>query len=934
MNSSQSNPTEQQLRHAMVSIGSCPDFDSALQCLLHRAIELTGMDCGAVYLIETDRAVLRHQHALKPELLSEFATRPLSLGYIQAALGNPSDLIDVAAQFPDYAHLGNRLGTPHLYSIALQAGAEPFGFMNVASSSPVPPAPALLEFLRILAHETAFTFVRLRTEARLREALSQLEGTLESTADGILVADSRGRMTRFNRKFAQMWQLPTDLLESGDDTRALQFVLAQLTEPARFLSKVQELYGQPEAVSFDVLEFKDGRVFERYSQPQWIGREVVGRVWSFRDVTASKRAELALREQHALLAHVIDGTGVGTWQWNIQTGETRFDQRWAQIVGYTIEELSPTSIQTWLKLVHPDDLQLSEAALQRHFAGETERYDCECRMRHKDGSWVWVHDRGKVFQRDADGSPRLMSGTHTDITERRVAAQKLQDQEMQLRRLGDNLPAGVVYQLLADESGGRRFAYVSAGLERVTGIKPEEALADASVLYRQILPEDRLIVDTREAECLRTMSNFSAEVRIRKPDGEVRWIYLHSAPVRMPTGTTQWDGLVLDITEHKLLEERVRHSQKMEGIGHLAGGMAHEFNNILGAITLRLDLLRLVTREPETREIAGEMQALSTRAADLIRQLLAFSRRSVLQREPVDIGALVARQAKILGRLLGERIRLTVDCGSDLPAGFADAGCIEQVLLNLCLNARDAMPATGTLSIRVQAATISSAALTPRRERRAGRFLCVEVSDTGCGMTPETLDRLFEPFFTTKVVGKGTGLGLATVRGIIEQHEGWVEVDSTPGQGSTFRVFIPVAAERNGRPGIATFAPQPATARILIVEDEPAVRRAAKALLTHHGYEVLEAADAREAFVLWEQFSGQIDLLYTDMVMPGELTGKQLAEHLLAEKPSLRVIVTSGYNTTVSEVGDLAENTIVYLPKPCPPAMLTTMIQRCLGPRS
>lgn len=390
---------------------------------------------------------------------------------------------------------------------------------------------------------------------------------------------------------------------------------------------------------------------------------------------------------------------------------------------------------------------------------------------------------------------------------------------------------------------------------------------------------------------------------------------------------------VRDISEHKRLEEQFRQAQKMEAIGQLAGGVAHDFNNILTIIHGHASLLLAGGNLPEgsTRSAQQVIQA-AERAAGLTRQLLAFGRRQILQPKRLDLNEVVSNMTKMLGRLLGEDIALQLKYSPCPALVQADAGMIEQVLLNLAVNSRDAMPNGGVLSLRI--AVFENYASSDPAAWGTGcrRVVCLSASDNGVGIAPENLERIFEPFFTTKPVGKGTGLGLATVYGIVKQHQGWIEVESQPGKGTTFRVFLPAVdgSLENGvkQPAEETVRGGPET--ILVVEDEAPVRELVCNILATYGYHILQADSGSHALKVWQEGKEKIDLLLTDMVMPDRVNGRELAEKLWAERPELKVIFTSGYSAEAVGKDFVLQRGLNYLQKPFEPRKLAMTVRDCL----
>jgi PAS domain S-box-containing protein len=477
-----------------------------------------------------------------------------------------------------------------------------------------------------------------------------------------------------------------------------------------------------------------------------------------------------------------------------------------------------------------------------------------------------------------------------------------------------------------------RILFVNQALLDTYGYSESEMLGQGPQLFRpaKTVPDpeqDAVFQGTLRGE-------WHGEVVNRRKDGTEFTVELWTSVVRDRTGApTAMVGVARDITARKQLEEQFRQVQKMDAVGQLAGGVAHDFNNILAAMMMNLDLLQEVPNQGrEIHEGLTDLETQTRRAASLTRQLLMFSRRSVLEMQVLNLNEVVDNLLRMLGRLLGEHIRLIFDQSPHRPHVEADAGMLEQVVMNLAVNARDAMPrggritfTTGTLEIGLEPEG------TPPR-RPAGRYVQLSVSDTGCGMEEATLKRIFEPFFTTKEPGKGTGLGLATVHGIVAQHRGWVEVESSVGQGTTFKVILP--ATTKGLPGSSAPAEKDGFIRgretILLVEDEGSVRQMAARVLRQLGYPVLEAGNGQEAMKVWQEQAGQIDLLLSDMVMPEGLTGMDLAEKFQQDKPSLRIILSSGYTVEMVGQGRPTAKGFVYLQKPYHVEELSRVVRDCL----
>jgi PAS domain S-box-containing protein len=1072
--------------------------------------------------------------------------------------------------------------------------------------------PSVVEMTLRYAAERARTLRALRrSEEQAQQALSLLAATVESTADGLLVVGRNGRITRYNRKFAEMWRIPDAVLASGDDDAAIAHVLTQLKDPDAFLARVRELYDQPDAESYDIIEFRDGRVFERYSQPQRLDGRPIGRVWSFRDVTAARQATTALQREHDLLTAIIESTGEAVFAKDLEGryllmnsfAAALLGTTPAAVVGRTDAELFDAErarsftaadrlvVATGTAVVL-DDLHrgpqgehymlvrkgplrdragrvigvigVARDITERRRAEEAVRASEE-RYRHfiehsTEGVWRLEFDEpvpvavpeddllahiyraahvaecndamarmhgfarardivgarlGDVLppgdpqnegvlrafirsgfrladaesrQLGRDGAERVLLndlvgvvahgrlvrcwGTQRDVTARK-RAERIQTATYQIseaantsasldelfpaihRIVAELMPAENFYVALLSEDGRQlTFPYhvdasdtdfsprpVGRGLTEyvlrsaqpllatpavwedlhrrgeadligppsidwlgvplLAGDRPfgalvaqsyhegvrygeeeqriltfvagqvaaaiarqrtAEALRAAEERYRAFieqtsegvsrieldppvpvdLPEEQLIDAIYGAaviaECNDAMAHMyglgsarelsgtrladlhalddpanresvrsfvragfrhvDAETHERDRHGRVR-VFLNTSVGFVERGrlVRVW-GTQRDVTERRLLEEQLRQAQRMEAVGRLAGGIAHDFNNILTAILGTSDLmLRELPPEHPARADVQEIRKAAVRAADLTRQLLAYSRRQVLAPQVIDLNAVVAGLGPMLRRLIGEDIELTTSLATGIPAVRADPGQIEQVILNLAVNARDAMPEGGRLTIETALVRFAAADAGRPANVPAGEHVSLAVIDTGHGMTPDIRAHMFEPFFTTKEVGKGTGLGLATVYGIVEQSGGHIVVDTAPERGTTIRLFFPPATERPTPPP-PVVAQRPAAAAtaatVLLVEDEDVVRLFTRRALETAGYRVLAAASGAEALAVATAHHGPIALLVTDVVMPG-LGGREVAERVAAARPGIRVVFTSGY---------------------------------------
>ena len=640
----------------------------------------------------------------------------------------------------------------------------------------------------------------------------------------------------------------------------------------------------------------------------------------FRDITARADAEAALRESEARFRQLAETIREVFWMCDARTGEILYVSPAVEALwGRSAAELS-ASPNAWAATIHPADRDRVVAA--NAAIGTTGRYDAVYRLQRPDGTERWVHDRGFPV-RDAAGVMYRVAGIAEDITELRASEDALRESERRLRLITDTAPDPVI---AADASG--RITHANPAAERAFGW-PAAALVGQPLTV--LIPERLHAAHATALARVRAgagQRDRTLELAGQRRDGtefpaEVALGAAGAGPDRHIT------AVVRDVSARKALEAQLRQAQKMEAVGRLAGGIAHDFNNLLTAILGYVALARpRVGADATLAADLDEVRRAGERAADLTRQLLAFSRKQVLQPRVVDLGAHLHDMERLLARVLGEDIRLVRDVPETLGRVRVDPGQLHQVVVNLAVNARDAMPQGGTLTLAAADVSVDAARAAPLA-LPAGRYVELRVTDTGVGMDAATQARLFEPFFTTKGPDRGTGLGLSTVYGIAAQSGGGVEVTSAPGAGTTFRVLLP-RADHSVAPD-APPAPPPASGSetILVVEDEPAIRRVVIRALAAQGYTVLEAANAAAALAVADTHVGALDLLLTDVVMPGD-SGALLAARLRAQRPAMRVLFMTGYPREALAPHGVVPEDVALMPKPFTPEALQLRVRAVL----
>jgi PAS domain S-box-containing protein len=644
-----------------------------------------------------------------------------------------------------------------------------------------------------------------------------------------------------------------------------------------------------------------------------------------RDVSERRAAQLAVQKSEAELQRVLGSVSAYLWSAEFDAaGRPRgryYSPGVERVTGRPVEFFLPGP-ERWLSAVHPDDRPYVRARYDALLGGALDHDENEFRMVRPDGGTVWVHASVRVHT--PVGGGRRLDGVVIDVTERRLAEEAAHSSEERFRAVVEQIADGVAL-LTADGT----IAYASHTAADILGYALEELRGHA--FLGLIHPEDQPRCGELFAELLaRPGPPLMAEFRCRHKGGSWRLVEargknrLDDPAVRAVVATFR------DVTERRALEARLYQAQKMEAVGQMAGGLAHDFNNLLTAVLGNLSLLAAGLPEGDPgREFVTGAERAAQRAAGLTGQLLGFARRTVLRPRPLSLNATVDEVLAMLRRTLDPRIQIEVRPAPELGLVEADPGQMTQVLLNLCLNARDAMPEGGRLLLETADAEVGEGEARPHVGARPGRFVRLRVADTGGGIPAEVRDRIFEPFFTTKGPGRGTGLGLAMVFGIVQQHKGWVECTSEVGGGTCFDVYLPRAAAAAEAPADP---PLPAAGRetVLLVDDDEMIRKVGAAILRRYGYEVLLAEDGQQAVDAYRERPGRVDLVILDLTMP-RLSGQDAFHRLREVNPAVRVLFASGYSAETLSDADL-RRARGFVSKPYRPEDLARAVRAALDP--
>ncbi len=763
---------------------------------------------------------------------------------------------------------------------------------------------------------------RRQAEKDLDRLMIERFAMLDSVGDGIYGLDMEGRCTFINAAAARMLGYDPDECYGRNMHDLIHFKRADGSQYPMEKCPISKAFHECVSVHSDqeVLWRKDGTFFmvEYSAQPIVVNGHIEGSVVSFKDVSERRKAEERLRASEERFRSAFLNAAAGMCIADLQGRFVEVNQAFCKMTEFSEEELLAASFQA---ITHPDDLQLSVAYLNQLVRKEIPGFVAEKRYIKKDGGILWTRCSVAVLY-DAAGNPARFVTIAEDITKRVQAERKLHRSEERYRCIVENTHEGIC---MCDTA--RSITYCNPRLAAMLGYPEGDPNFQCSDIHFE---DDRQEV-AAHFEHRRKGIGESFETRLRRADGKPLWVNSSASPI--PDEDGSFSGslcMFTDVSARKSLEEQLRQIQKMEAVGQLAGGIAHDFNNLLTVILGYSRVLeqKLASEDPLLKNVV-EIKKAGERAATLTQKLLAFSRKQVLRPQLISPNDLIHDMEAMLRRLIGDDVHLLTELDPAVGKIKADAGQVEQVILNLAINARDAMPGGGHLLIESTRHELDPGAARSRC-LPPGPYMLLTFTDTGCGMDDETKARIFEPFFTTKEPGVGTGLGLATVLGIVNQSGGAISVYSEINVGTSFKIYLPlIETEATDTEPPRLPAAKPAGEVILVVEDDDGIRGLAREVLMQHGYKVMEASSGHEAVALTERCP-VVDLLLTDVVMKG-MNGHELADRLVAARPGLRVLYMSGYpEAGIVQQGAL-EPGLNFLSKPFQPQELLWKVGEVLA---
>jgi len=768
---------------------------------------------------------------------------------------------------------------------------------------------------------------RILAEKKTETIKRFYEKVLDGIRDGVWVTNAEDVIFYVNKEMGAIAGMDPRLIEGAS-------VLSDFSEET--LHHFRPLYLQAKKslspVYYEALPVVTPAGKQSY-QSGWLIPLVVdgkydGIICTVSDVTDRKRTEAELAVWMRRYELIVEASGQVAYEYLVPTGQITWGASIEKVLGYALSEISGGFIQ-WQNLLHPDDIHTTMNTL---ISAEKacSYWDASYRMQHKRGNYVWIRDRG-FFIPDAEGKAYCQLGMLEDITKKKKAEEALLESEEKFSRVFEKAPLLMTIVSLDNDV----ILDVNEAFTNLSGFTREEAIGKTAIELGWVTSEERVHIIP---ELKRTGSIEATELNVKAKDGTEMTILFYAQIIQVG-GRKRILTLAQDITERKRaeeerlkLEEQLRQSQKLEAIGRLAGGVAHDFNNMLAVIIghAELALDHIAPATPPYADLQAIRKATEHSAA-LVRQLLAFARKQTISPRVLNINETIEAMIKILKRLIGEDVDLIWQPQAGLWPVKIDPGQIEQILANLCINARDAITGTGKITLQTQNMTCDDQYHTCHQHVPPGDYVLLSVTDTGCGMDAETLAKIFEPFFTTKEVGKGSGLGLSTVYGIVSQNGGVIDVESVFGRGSSFSIYLPRHESEQESIPTAAEAVQDETGHetVLLTEDDPALLKMTEAMLKRLGYRVFAAATPETAIRLAEEHREEIRLLITDVIMPG-MNGRDLADKLCGMLPDLRCLFMSGYTADVIATKGVLDEGVHFIQKPFQKKDLATRVRELL----